>query len=88
MEYVLSLRLKYLIHLLILVQSYATLVHNSRSSRPEVIVSVNYALRYTIEIIRINSEKFLLVISKQNIYNYPLINLKNLLRITYVHLKY
>jgi hypothetical protein len=31
---------------LILVQSYATLVHNSRSSRPEVIVSVNYALRY------------------------------------------
>jgi hypothetical protein len=29
------------------VQSYATLVHNSRSSRPEVIVSVNYALRYT-----------------------------------------
>ena len=27
-------------------QSYATLVHNSRSSRPEVIVSVNHALRY------------------------------------------
>lgn len=27
------------------VQSYATLVHNSRSSRPEVVVSVNYALR-------------------------------------------
>ena len=30
----------------VLVQSYATLVHNSRSSRPEVIVSVNYAVRF------------------------------------------
>jgi len=29
------------------VQSFATLVHNSRSSRPEVIVSVNYAIRYS-----------------------------------------
>ncbi len=35
----------YLINFVILVQSYATLVHNSRSSRPEVIVSVNHALR-------------------------------------------
>ena len=28
------------------VQSYATIVHNSRSSRPHCIVSVNYVLRY------------------------------------------
>lgn len=27
------------------VQSYATIVHNSRSSRPHCIVSVNYVLR-------------------------------------------
>ena len=27
------------------VQSYLTIVHNSRSSRPHCIVSVNYALR-------------------------------------------
>ncbi|XP_066902864.1 single-minded homolog 2-like [Halyomorpha halys] len=27
-------------------QSYATIVHNSRSSRPHCIVSVNYVLRY------------------------------------------
>lgn len=28
------------------VQSYATIVHNSRSSRPHCIVSVNYVLTY------------------------------------------
>lgn len=28
------------------VQSYATIVHNSRSSRPHCIVSVNYVLRW------------------------------------------
>lgn len=27
-------------------QSYATIVHNNRSSRPHCIVSVNYVLRY------------------------------------------
>lgn len=29
-------------------QSYATIVHNSRSSRPHCIVSVNYVLRYVL----------------------------------------
>jgi single-minded-like protein len=28
------------------IQSYATIVHNSRSSRPHCIVSVNYVIRF------------------------------------------
>lgn len=44
-------------------QSYVTLVHNTRSSRPEVVVSVNYALRYEDHSFEIRSKKSILLFS-------------------------
>jgi single-minded len=45
------------------VQSYATVVHNTRSSRPHCIVSVNYVLRFVRYFIHLNEDQFIVFFS-------------------------